>query len=66
MVTAPADVTEHAAPVAEYVGASPEVAVAVSIGAVAPYGIVIGVPKFWIVCDWPPTEIVTVCGLAAE
>jgi hypothetical protein len=27
--------------------------------------VVTGPPKFWIVCDCPPTEIVTVCGVAA-
>jgi hypothetical protein len=36
IVTAPADVTEHAVPVAEYVGVRPEVAVAASMGAVPP------------------------------
>jgi hypothetical protein len=24
-----------------------------------------GVPKFWMVCDWPLTAIITVCGVAA-
>jgi hypothetical protein len=66
MVTAPDGATEQPVPVAAYVGASPEVAVAVRIGAVAPYVVVIGVPKFWIAWDWPPTLIVTVCGVAAE
>jgi hypothetical protein len=27
--------------------------------------VVTGLPKFCIVCDCPPTEIVTVCGVAA-
>jgi hypothetical protein len=65
-VTAPEGVTEHPLPVAEYVGVSPEVAVAASTGAVPPYVAVTGLPKFWIVCAWPPTAIVTVCGVAAE
>jgi len=36
IVTTPADVTEHAVPVDEYVGVKPEVAVAPSTGAVPP------------------------------
>jgi len=46
IVTTPALVTEHAVPVAEYVGVSPEVAVAPRIGAVLPYVTEIGFPKF--------------------
>jgi hypothetical protein len=65
MVTTPALVTEQADPVAAYVGARPEVAVAARIGAVPPYVAVIGVPKFWIVCAWAFTVNVTVCGVAA-
>jgi hypothetical protein len=60
MVTTPELVTEHPVPVDEYVGVRPEVAVAARTGAVPPNVVVTGLPKFWIVCAWPPTAIVTV------
>jgi hypothetical protein len=46
IVTVPELVTEQAVPVAEYVGVRPEVAVAARTGAVPPYVVVTGLPKF--------------------